>query len=131
MLNEVETTDSYLSREDAFFYSLVFDTTNQTLLADKGKIDVGDRHQADIPDMLSQEEIDRERGLVEKMDEDETGDLVMADEEEEKEDRTAGRKRKHSRTENGVYETKYEQVVYHPHHELTGRDIDQFLIIAR
>ncbi|CAD5231409.1 unnamed protein product [Bursaphelenchus xylophilus] len=134
MLNEVETCDSYLNREDAFFYSLVYDASNQTLLADKGKIDVGERHQADIPDILPQEVIDRERGLkTEEKEEEvkENGDLTIDEAEEEKPDRQQGRKRRHSQASNGVYETRYEQVVYHPYHNLGGRDIDQFLIIAR
>ncbi|CAD5223790.1 unnamed protein product [Bursaphelenchus okinawaensis] len=134
MLNEVETCDSYLDREDAFFYSLVYDASNQTLLADKGKIDVGERHQADIPDILSQDVIDKERGLKEGDDEEETrenGDLTIDENDEEKPDRQQGRKRRHSQTCDGVYETRYEQIVYHPHHNLGGRDIDQFLIIAR
>lgn len=139
MLSEVETCDSYLSREDSFFYSLVFDGTNQTLLADKGKIDVGEKHQAEIPDILPQSAIDRERGLngTTEHDEDiekENGDLQIDEpdaESKEDEEKKPARERRHSQTINGVYETRFESVVYHPHHSLTDRDIDQFLIIAR
>jgi hypothetical protein len=38
LLSEVETVSSYTSREDAFFYALVFDPTQKTLLADRGSI---------------------------------------------------------------------------------------------
>lgn len=40
--------------QDAFFYSLVYDPTQKTLLADKGEIRVGPRFQADVPDMLQE-----------------------------------------------------------------------------
>ncbi|KAI6177181.1 BMA-LIN-40, isoform a [Aphelenchoides bicaudatus] len=123
MLSEVETCDSYLNREDGFFYSLVFDGTNQTLLADKGKID---------------SVIDREREQNGTSHEDdineENGDLQIDEpdaEPKEGEEKKPVRERRHSQNINGVYETRYESVVYHPHHELTDRDIDQFLIIAR
>lgn len=39
-------------QQDSFFYSLVYDPTQKTLLADKGEIRVGPRFQADVPDML-------------------------------------------------------------------------------
>jgi metastasis-associated protein MTA len=135
MLSEVETCDSYLNREDSFFYSLVFDGTNQTLLADKGKIEVGEKYQADIPDMLPQSVIDRERGLenCEKEDEQENGNLEIDEPkvEDESTEKKPLRERRYSQNINGVYETRYESVVYHPNHNLTDRDIDQFLIIAR
>lgn len=146
MLNEVETCDSYLSREDAFFYSLVYDASNHTLLADKGKIEVGERHQAEIPELLPQQRIDEERGLKareagdagDEAEERENGALMVDEEGDEQQQQqeahhsgAQGRKRRHSQTCNGVYETRCEQVVYHPHHKLTDRDIDQFLIIAR
>lgn len=38
LLNETESLLSYLNKEDSFFYCLVFDPTQRTLLADKGKI---------------------------------------------------------------------------------------------
>uniref|UniRef100_A0A4W5K4S5 Metastasis associated 1 family, member 3 n=1 Tax=Hucho hucho TaxID=62062 RepID=A0A4W5K4S5_9TELE len=52
LLNETEAVLSYLDKEDMFFYSLVYDPTQKTLLADKGEIRVGPRFQADVPDML-------------------------------------------------------------------------------
>lgn len=140
MLSEVETCDSYLNREDGFFYSLVFDASNKTLLADKGKIEIGDKYQAQIPDIFSQSEIDRERGLIEsdeKDDEHENGTLEIDEpkteenDEEKSEKKPVIRERRFSQNINGVYETRYESVVYHPNHNLTDRDIDQFLIIAR
>lgn len=42
--------------QDTFFYSLVYDPTQKTLLADKGEIRVGPRFQADVPEMLQEGE---------------------------------------------------------------------------
>lgn len=38
--------------QDCFFYSLVFDPVQKTLLADQGEIRVGSKYQAEIPDKL-------------------------------------------------------------------------------
>lgn len=40
--------------QDAFFYSLVYDPQQKTLLADKGEIRVGNKYQADITDLLNE-----------------------------------------------------------------------------
>ncbi|KAF3853772.1 hypothetical protein F7725_014460 [Dissostichus mawsoni] len=58
LLNETEAVLSYLDKEDTFFYSLVYDPTQKTLLADKGEIRVGPRFQADVPEMLPEGEAD-------------------------------------------------------------------------
>ncbi|XP_051523656.1 metastasis-associated protein MTA3-like isoform X1 [Myxocyprinus asiaticus] len=58
LLNETEVVLSYLEKEDTFFYSLVYDPTQKTLLADKGEIRVGPRFQADVPEMLQEGEPD-------------------------------------------------------------------------
>ncbi|XP_078287344.1 metastasis-associated protein MTA1-like isoform X3 [Rhinoraja longicauda] len=58
LLNETEAVFSYLEKEDSFFYCLVYDPQQKTLLADKGEIRVGPRYQADIPDMLKEDEED-------------------------------------------------------------------------
>ncbi|XP_028994135.1 metastasis-associated protein MTA1 [Betta splendens] len=58
LLNETEALKSYLDREDAFFYSLVYDPQQKTLLADKGEIRVGNKYQADITDLLTEGEVD-------------------------------------------------------------------------
>lgn len=47
LLNETESLLSYLNKDDAFFYSLVYDPQQKTLLADKGEIRVGIRFQAE------------------------------------------------------------------------------------
>ncbi|XP_066234496.1 metastasis-associated protein MTA3 isoform X1 [Saccopteryx leptura] len=66
LLNETESVLSYLDKEDTFFYSLVYDPSVKTLLADKGEIRVGPRYQADIPEMLSEGESDeREQSKLE------------------------------------------------------------------
>lgn len=46
--------------QDAFFYSLVYDPTAKTLLADKGEIRIGDKYQASSVDLLSSDEIAKE-----------------------------------------------------------------------
>ena len=38
LLNETESLLSYLNKDDTFFYCLVFDPAQRTLLADKGKL---------------------------------------------------------------------------------------------
>nr|NP_730976.1 metastasis associated 1-like, isoform A [Drosophila melanogaster]AAF51980.2 metastasis associated 1-like, isoform A [Drosophila melanogaster] len=52
LLNETESLQSYLNKDDTFFYCLVFDPNQKTLLADKGEIRVGSRYQCDIPAKL-------------------------------------------------------------------------------
>lgn len=52
LLNEEESLLSYLNKDDTFFYCLVFDPTQKTLLADKGEIRVGSRYQTDVQAML-------------------------------------------------------------------------------
>lgn len=49
LLNETESLASYLTKEDTFFYTLVYDPTQKTLLADRGEIRVGGRFQAEVP----------------------------------------------------------------------------------
>uniref|UniRef100_A0A8C2Z8F0 Metastasis associated 1 n=1 Tax=Cyclopterus lumpus TaxID=8103 RepID=A0A8C2Z8F0_CYCLU len=58
LLNETEALKSYLEREDSFFYSLVYDPQQKTLLADKGEIRVGNKYQADITDLMKEDEED-------------------------------------------------------------------------
>ncbi|XP_045483223.1 metastasis-associated protein MTA3 [Harmonia axyridis] len=48
LFNETESLNSYLGKDDLFFYCLVFDPTQKTLLADKGEIRVGNRYQCDV-----------------------------------------------------------------------------------
>lgn len=43
----------FLLLQDAYFYSLVYDPVNQTLLADKGKIEIGSKTQANIPNLIT------------------------------------------------------------------------------
>ena len=40
------------SLQDTFFYSLVYDPAQKTLLADKGEIRVGLKFQATVPDKM-------------------------------------------------------------------------------
>jgi metastasis-associated protein MTA len=42
--------------QDSFFYCLVFDPTQKTLLADKGEIRVGSRYQTELISLLKEDE---------------------------------------------------------------------------
>ncbi|RZF33886.1 hypothetical protein LSTR_LSTR009910 [Laodelphax striatellus] len=58
LLNETEWRLSYLNKDDTFFYCLVFDPAQKTLLADKGEIRVGSRYQAEPTPLLREDETD-------------------------------------------------------------------------
>uniref|UniRef100_A0A8C7G687 Metastasis associated 1 family, member 2 n=1 Tax=Oncorhynchus kisutch TaxID=8019 RepID=A0A8C7G687_ONCKI len=58
LLNETDVLAGYLEKEECFFYSLVFDPVQKTLLADQGEIRVGSKYQAEIPDKLAEGEED-------------------------------------------------------------------------
>ncbi|KAG0727416.1 Metastasis-associated protein MTA1 [Chionoecetes opilio] len=58
LLNETELLLAYLNKDDTFFYSLVYDPQQKTLLADKGEIRVGSRFQADTAALLKEGETD-------------------------------------------------------------------------
>ncbi|ENN71532.1 hypothetical protein YQE_11825, partial [Dendroctonus ponderosae] len=58
LFNETEALSSYLNKDDMFFYCLVYDPTQKTLLADKGEIRVGSRYQCDIQQLLRDGESD-------------------------------------------------------------------------
>ncbi|XP_019864285.1 PREDICTED: metastasis-associated protein MTA3-like isoform X2 [Amphimedon queenslandica] len=48
-LNELEDISSYMEKEDTFFYTMVYDPNQKTLLVDKGEIRVGGDYQAVVP----------------------------------------------------------------------------------
>lgn len=89
LLNETESLSSYLNKDDMFFYCLVFDPTQKTLLADKGEIRVGNRYQCEVTNVLREGESD------------------------------------------GRDLSELESLVWTPEHNLTDRQIDQFLVVAR
>lgn len=89
LFNETESLASYLNKDDMFFYCLVFDPTQKTLLADKGEIRVGSRYQCDVTNLLREGESD------------------------------------------GRELSELETLVWTPEHNLTDRQIDQFLVVAR
>ena len=90
LLNETESLASYLNRDDAFFYTLVYDPHQKTLLADRGEIRVGSRYQAEVPSSRLTEGQSDGRNL-----------------------------------------NQLETLVYTPHHSLSDKEIDQYLIISR
>ncbi|XP_032674709.1 metastasis-associated protein MTA3 isoform X3 [Odontomachus brunneus] len=93
LLNETESLLSYLNKEDSFFYCLVFDPAQRTLLADRGEIRVGSRYQAD--------------GIAA---------TVLSPAEREADSRRL---------------QDLETLVWTPRHNLTDRQIDQFLVVSR
>lgn len=48
LLNELEDIHTYLDKEDIFFFTMVYDPNQKTLLVDKGEIRVGTDYQAEI-----------------------------------------------------------------------------------
>lgn len=53
LLNELEDVRTYLEKEDTFFYSMVYDPNQKTLLVDKGEIRIGTDYQAEVPSYIS------------------------------------------------------------------------------
>ena len=66
LMSEVETIASYTNREDAFFYSLVFDPHQKTLQADRGNIRIGSEFQAVVPAVDKSQEV-RDSGDLEEL----------------------------------------------------------------
>ena len=68
LLCEVELVSSYLKREDAFFYALVFDPHQKTLLADRGSIRIGSEYQAQLPKLLKpgEKDVEEDKDIVEE-----------------------------------------------------------------
>jgi len=91
LLHKAESLFSYIKNEDTFFYTLVYDRTNESLFEDRGEIKIGSNYQAEVPTiegMIDPDEDDRREG-----------DL--------------------------------EDLVWSPHHHLTDKVIDQFLVLSR
>uniref|UniRef100_A0A914NCR9 Metastasis-associated protein MTA3 n=1 Tax=Meloidogyne incognita TaxID=6306 RepID=A0A914NCR9_MELIC len=169
ILNEVETCDMYIGKDDSFFYSLVYDPSNQTLLADKGRIEIGNRHQAIIPDLLNEKnkndletmecdddgsgnggvEDDEEKmddgigneeknGHEDKKAEEKLGNKKAEEEDDDKASSSSLKEASTKTSKNSTKqqfhfegETRRERCVYHPYHNLSDLEIDQFLLISR
>ena len=52
LLNELEDICSYMEKEDTFFYTMVYDPNQKTLLVDKGEIRIGPEYQAVVPQYI-------------------------------------------------------------------------------
>ncbi|CAJ0582891.1 unnamed protein product, partial [Mesorhabditis spiculigera] len=126
LLNEVEDLHCY-EGEDHFFYSLVYDAANLTLVADKGAIRVGQKYQAQlddipVPDSKAREE---QAAIVDDDDNKENGLQIDEGDEEHEEPLPT------QSDEQATPMTERERIIYHPHHGLSDQEIDQFLIVAR
>ena len=53
LYSEVEALLDYLKEDDWFYYLLVYDPQQKTLLADCGEISVGDDYQTEVEENLS------------------------------------------------------------------------------
>jgi len=60
LLNETEDLKSYLSKSDSFYYTLVYDPAQKTLVADRGEIRVGSKYQAEVPEKLVTKSVEEE-----------------------------------------------------------------------
>jgi len=49
LLHKAESLFSYIKAEDTFFYTLVYDRTNESLFEDRGEIKIGSNYQAEVP----------------------------------------------------------------------------------
>uniref|UniRef100_A0AC34QLQ8 MTA n=1 Tax=Panagrolaimus sp. JU765 TaxID=591449 RepID=A0AC34QLQ8_9BILA len=128
LLSEVETPEMYLDKEDSYFYSLVYDPTNETLLADKGHLEIGEKHQAVIPEPTP---IVLKKLAAEERKRKGESNLEIADDEDEEPKKKVTPWEERSIGNVPILPDGRETLVYHPHHNLTEREIDQYLILAR
>ncbi|XP_065883695.1 metastasis-associated protein MTA3-like isoform X2 [Dysidea avara] len=61
LLNELEELSEYLAGEDSFFYTMVYDPNQKTLMVDKGEIRIGSDYQADVPPLSTSAPSDDDR----------------------------------------------------------------------
>ena len=54
LYSEVEALLDYIKEDDWFYYLLVYDPQQKTLLADRGEIGVGDEYQTDVNENADQ-----------------------------------------------------------------------------
>lgn len=87
LYSEVEALLDYLKEDDWFYYLLVYDPQQKTLLADCGEISVGDDYQTEVEENLSKGELQNNVDL--------------------------------------------ETLVWDPKNQLSEKQVDQFLVIAR
>ncbi len=62
LLSEVETMQSYIGKEDTFFYALVYDNREKSLVADRGEIRIGSSYQATVTPLMDEKEREEEDG---------------------------------------------------------------------
>jgi len=91
LLHKAESLFSYIKAEDTFFYTLVYDRTNESLFEDRGEIKIGSNYQAEVPSVDS---------------------IITMEEDTRREE-------------------DLEELVWSPHHDLTDKAIDQFLVLSR
>lgn len=134
-LSSVETPDMYLNKEDTYFYSLVYDPTNETLIADKGAIEVGEKHQAVLeeptPVVLKKLADERKRKGLASSGEDEELQIADDDDDDEPNAKKAAFTEPRSHGNVPILDGDREKLIFHPHHGLQEIEIDQYLILAR
>ena len=91
-MHKAESLFSYIKAEDTFFYTLVYDRTNESLFEDRGEIKIGSNYQAEVPNVDA---------------------IIKPGEDYDRRDENL------------------EELVWSPHHDLTDKAIDQFLVLSR
>jgi metastasis-associated protein MTA len=127
-LSDIDTPEMYLKREDTFFYSLIYDRTNETLMSDKRALQIGVNFQAVIDEPT---EI-----VLKKLAEEQRKRMAPADDVEDKVQEEPESKKvtlAAPRPINNVpiLPNGREKLIYHPHHNLEDYEIDQYLLLSK
>ena len=122
LLHKAETLFSYIKQEDTFFYTLVYDRTNESVFEDRGEIKIGSVYQADVPtETIRPEEDTRRHEDLEEL-------VIQQDFFSVMTNFAVIKIFGHYCT---VLYKQYSEQVWSPEHELADKTIDQFLVIAR
>ncbi|PIC25667.1 hypothetical protein B9Z55_018512 [Caenorhabditis nigoni] len=154
LLGDCEEAENYIGQDDTFFHSLVYDPNAQTLLADKGAIRVGEKYQAVVDDWMEPEEREAKeqaekeaKELAKRVKKEEEAERLRQEKEDDnienglKIDEGEDEEMPEAKSDAVVKEETPEEedatpesreiLVWTPYQNLTDRDIDQYLIVAR
>uniref|UniRef100_A0AC35FDH6 MTA n=1 Tax=Panagrolaimus sp. PS1159 TaxID=55785 RepID=A0AC35FDH6_9BILA len=117
-LSDIDTPEMYIKNDDQYFYSLIYDKTDETLMSDKRTVSIGAEHQAiiDEPNIVVLKKLTEERKRK--------GFANIEDEPKPK-------KSPPSILNVPVLPNGRETLIFHPHHNLSDSEIDQFLILSK
>uniref|UniRef100_A0A914Z4U5 Uncharacterized protein n=1 Tax=Panagrolaimus superbus TaxID=310955 RepID=A0A914Z4U5_9BILA len=116
-LTAADAPEMFINNDDHFFYSLIYDKTNETLMSDKRTVPIGVGNQAiiDEPNLIVLKKLTEERkrkGYA-------------------KNDIEPLPKKVPLPTINTVQSLPNETLNFHPHHNLQNYEIDQFLTLSK